>query len=693
MARQIALEKVRNIGFMAHIDAGKTTTTERVLYYTGVSHRIGEVHDGQATMDYMVQEQERGITITSAATTCFWRGCRVNVIDTPGHVDFTVEVERSLRVLDGVVGVFCAVGGVEPQSETVWRQADKYRVPRIAFVNKMDRVGADLKRTVRMIKERLGAQPVLLQLPLGEAEDFEGVIDLIDMKAHYYDGQPGSEEIIKEIPAEYRDEAEALRVELVEAAAESDEELTDRYLSGEELSAKDIRRGIRAGCTSLSAIPVICGSAFKNKALQPLLDAVVDYLPSPLEVAPLVGYDGDEEVICPPKDEDPLAALAFKIVNDPYVGHLTFVRIYAGMLATGQQVLNVNKGHKERIGRLLKMHADQREEVKEVFAGDIVAAVGLRKTGSSDTLADASRPVTLQAIEAPTPVISLAVEPVGRDDVDKLGKALGRLLDEDPSLKAHTDEETGETILSGMGELHLDIIVDRLKREFQTNVQVGKPQVAYREGAKKESRAETKFVRQSGGRGQFGHVVIELIPLKRGSGVEFESKIVGGVIPKEFIPAVEKGMREAAQKGILAGFPVVDFKIRLVDGSFHPVDSSEIAFKIAGSKAFKEALKKADPMILEPIMTVEVVAPEEYIGTVIGDLTARRGKVGNLETRGTTQIVTVAAPLSNMFGYATDMRSATQGRATFSMQFSHYEPAPQAVVEEIIDRVKKKGKE
>ncbi len=693
MARQIALEKVRNIGFMAHIDAGKTTTTERVLFYTGVSHRIGEVHDGQATMDYMVQEQERGITITSAATTCFWRGCRVNIIDTPGHVDFTVEVERSLRVLDGVVGVFCAVGGVEPQSETVWRQADKYRVPRIAFINKMDRVGADLRRTVKMIKERLGARPVLLQLPLGEGEDFEGVIDLINMQAIYYDGQPGSEEIVKEIPEEYRDEAEALRIDLVETAAENDEELTDRYLSGEELSVAEIKKGLRQGCTSLSAVPVICGSAFKNKAVQPLLDAVIDYLPSPLEVAPLVGLQDGEEVVCPARDDDPLAALAFKIVNDPYVGHLTFVRLYAGMLATGQQVLNVNKGHKERIGRLLKMHADQREEVKEVYAGDIVAAVGLRKTGSSDTLADPSRPVTLQAIEAPTPVIRVAVEPVGREDVDGLGKALGRLLDEDPSLKAHTDEETGQTILSGMGELHLDIIVDRLKREFKTNVEVGKPQVAYREGIRKQAGVESKFVRQSGGRGQFGHVVIEMEPLKRGSGIEFESKIVGGVIPKEYIPAVEKGVREAAQKGILAGFPVVDFRVSLVDGSFHPVDSSEIAFKVAGSMAFKEAMKKADPMILEPIMTVEVVAPEEYIGTVIGDLTARRGKVTNLETRGTTQIVTVAAPLSNMFGYATDMRSATQGRATFSMQFSHYEPAPMAVVEEIIDRVKKKGKE
>ncbi len=693
MARQIALEKVRNIGFMAHIDAGKTTTTERVLFYTGVSHRIGEVHDGQATMDYMVQEQERGITITSAATTCFWRGCRVNIIDTPGHVDFTVEVERSLRVLDGVVGVFCAVGGVEPQSETVWRQADKHRVPRIAFVNKMDRVGADLKRTVRMIKERFGARPVLLQLPMGEAEDFQGVIDLVQMKALYFDGQPGSEAIVKEIPAEYLDEAEALRIELVEAAAENDEELTDRYLGGEEFSPAEIKKGLRAGCISLSAVPVLCGSAFKNKAVQPLLDAVVDYLPSPLEVVPMVGMDGENEVVCPPNDDDPLAALAFKIVNDPYVGHLTFVRLYAGKLATGQQVLNVNKGHKERIGRLLKMHADQREEVKEVFSGDIVAAVGLRKTSSSDTLADASRPVVLQAIEAPTPVISLAVEPVGRDDVDRLGKALGRLLDEDPSLKAHTDEETGQTILSGMGELHLDIIVDRLKREFQTNVETGKPQVAYREGLKKAARAEAKFVRQSGGRGQFGHVVIELEPLERGAGVEFESKIVGGVIPKEYIPAVENGVREAAQKGILAGYPVVDFKVSLVDGSFHPVDSSEIAFKVAGSMAFKEVCRKAEPMILEPIMTVEVVAPEEYIGTVIGDLTSRRGRVNNLETRGTTQIVTVFAPLSNMFGYATDMRSATQGRATFSMLFSHYEPAPLAVVEEIIDRVKKKGKD
>jgi len=686
MARLVALNKVRNIGFMAHIDAGKTTTTERVLFYTGVSHRIGEVHDGQATMDYMVQEQERGITITSAATTCFWKGRRVNIIDTPGHVDFTVEVERSLRVLDGVVAVFCAVGGVEPQSEAVWRQADKHLVPRIAFVNKMDRTGADLDRVVRMMKERLGCRPVLLQLPLGKEEGFDGVIDLVNMQAVYYDGQPGSEPTLGPVPKDQLVQAEAMRVALVEAAAENDESLLDRYLAGEELSPAEIMAGLRAGTLALELVPVVCGSAFKNKGIQQLLDAVIDYLPSPLDIPPMKGLLGEKEVPCPPEDDGPLAALAFKIINDPFVGHLTFVRLYSGRLATGQQVLNVTKGHKERIGRLLKMHANQREEVKEVFSGDIVAAVGLRKTGSSDTLADSSRPVILKAIEAPKPVISIAIEPAGREDQDRLGRGLSRLLDEDPSLQARTDEETGQTILSGMGELHLEIILDRLRREFNTKVNMGPPQVAYREGLSKPARAEARYVRQSGGRGQYGHVVMEISPLTRDSGLVFESRIVGGVIPKEFIPAVEKGVREAALKGTVAGFPVVDCQVDLVDGSFHQVDSSELAFKVAGSMAFKEACRKAGPLLLEPIMAVEVVCPEDFVGAVIGDLTSRRGRVTNLETRGTTQIINADTPLANMFGYSTDLRSATQGRATYSMHFSHYDPAPAMVVEEIVGR-------
>ncbi len=687
MARKVALKNVRNIGFMAHIDAGKTTTTERVLFYTGVSHRIGEVHDGQATMDFMVQEQERGITITSAATTCFWRGKRVNIIDTPGHVDFTIEVERSLRVLDGVVAVFCAVGGVEPQSETVWRQADKYRVPRIAFVNKMDRTGADLKRTIRMMRERLGARPVLMQLPIGEAEEFSGVVDLIDMKALYFDGRPGSAVRVADVPAELKEEAEALRVEVIEAAAEVSEELTDRYLAGEEISAQEIRAGIRAGTLARDIIPVLCGSAFKNKGVQPLLDAVVDYLPSPLDVPPIVGFDAEgNEVACPPDDEAPLAGLAFKFMSDPYVGHLAFIRVYAGKLSAGAAVLNASSGKKERIGRLLKMHADQREEIKEVYSGDIVAAVGLKETVTGDTLCDPARPLRLTAIDAPAPVISVAVTPVSRDDAEKLSQALGRLTAEDPSLVVRTDEESGQTILSGMGELHLDIVVDRLKREFKTEVLVGRPQVAYREGITKEAEAEVKYAKQTGGRGQYGHVKIRVRPLEKDDGLRFESKIVGGVIPKEYIRPVEAGVREAATKGVVADYPTVGVGVELIDGSFHAVDSSDLAFKIAGSMALKMALKKAGPRLLEPIMRVEVVTPEEFVGAVMGDLNSRRGRVVGLESRGLTQIIETETPLANMFGYATDLRSATQGRATFSMQFSHYEPAPAAVVEEVIGR-------
>ena len=693
MIRQVPLPKVRNIGFMAHIDAGKTTTTERVLFYTGVSHRIGEVHDGQATMDYMVQEQERGITITSAATTCFWRGYRVNVIDTPGHVDFTIEVERSLRVLDGVVGIFCAVGGVEPQSETVWRQADRHGIPRIAFVNKMDRVGADLDRTLKMMKQRLGARPVLLQLPIGAAEEFEGVIDLVRMKAFRYDGVVGSAAQEVEIPAELVDEAEERRLEMVEAAAETEDDLTERYLAGEALSPTEIVRGLRAGTLALDLVPVLCGSTFRNRAVQPLLDAVIDYLPSPLDVPPMVGLDENgEEVLCPPQDDAPFTGLAFKIINDPYVGHLTFIRVYSGSLATGDQLLNSSKSRKERAGRLLKMHANQREEIKAVFAGDIVAAVGLKQTITGDTLCDPSRPVHLRAIDAPAPVISVAVEPVTREDQDRLSVSLSRLVAEDPSLTARLDEETGQTILSGMGELHLEIIADRLAREFKTRIKIGAPQVAYREGLIGPSEAEGRFVRQSGGRGQYGHVQIKVAPLKRGEGVVFENKIVGGAIPKEFISAVEKGIKGAAKNGVLAGYPVVDLRVELVDGSYHQVDSSEMAFKIAGSMAFQEACRRAGMDLLEPIMTVEAITPEEFVGQVVGDLNSRRGRISGLEAKGTTQIITATVPLGEMFGYATVLRSATQGRATFTMRFDHYQPAPPSILEEILGRAGKKVK-
>lgn len=687
MPRKVALKNVRNIGFVAHIDAGKTTTTERVLYFTGVSHKIGEVHDGQATMDFMAQEQERGITITSAATTCFWNGRRINIIDTPGHVDFTIEVERSLRVLDGVVGVFCAVGGVEPQSETVWRQADKHKVPRIAFVNKMDRTGADLKRTVRMMKDRLGCRPVLLQLPIGEEDEFEGVIDLVNMKALYYDGAADGPIREADIPADMLDEAQALRVELVETAAESDEELTDRYLSGEELSPAEVVAGLRAGVLSMDIVPVMCGSAFKNKGVEPLLDAVVDYLPSPLDVPAMVGQGPDGgEIVCPAEDDAPLAAIAFKLMSDPYIGHLTFIRIYSGSLTAGSHVYNATRGRKERIGRLLKMHADQREEIKEVFAGDIVAAVGLKSAATGDTLTDAANQVVLQAIEAPPTVISIAVKPAKREDGDKMSSALGRLRAEDPSLKVATDHESGQTVLSGMGELHLDIVVDRLRREFGCQVDVDQPEVAYREGLSAEAEQRLKYAKQSGGRGQYADVELRVIPQERGEGFTFVSKIVGGSIPKEFIPAVERGVRGAAAGGILAGYPIEDVKVELFDGSFHAVDSSDLAFKLAGSMAFKKAAAKARPQLLEPIMKLEVVTPDEFIGQVVGDINSRRGRISGMESRGAVQVVNAETPLSGMFGYATDLRSDTQGRAVFSMQFSHYEPAPASVVDEVVGR-------
>ncbi|MEJ2671299.1 MAG: elongation factor G [Deltaproteobacteria bacterium] len=687
MARQIPVNRIRNIGFMAHIDAGKTTTTERILFYTGVTHRLGEVHDGQATMDWMAQEQERGITITSAATTCYWRNHRINIIDTPGHVDFTIEVERSLRVLDGVVAVFDAVGGVEPQSETVWRQADRYGVPRLAFVNKMDRVGADLPRCLKMMRERLNATPVLLQLPLGEEDQFRGIIDLISMKAHIYDKDTKGvrfEEIA--LPAEYQEAAAEARNEMLEVLAEVDEGIMERYLADEPVEDTLIKTALRRGAISSEIVPVLCGSAFKNKGIQPLLDAVVDYLPSPLDVPPVQGVDAQGNVVeRPPEDDAPLAALTFKLLSDPYVGHLTFLRIYSGVLASGTSVLNASKGSKERIGRLLKMHANKREEISEAYAGDIVAAVGLKNTTTGDTLADERQPMLLETLHIPQPVIDIAIEPATKADQDKLGQSLSKIAAEDPSFRVHSDTETGQTIISGMGELHLEIIVDRLMREFKVDARVGKPQVAYRETVTAEAVAEGRFVRQSGGRGQYGHVILNLKPLPAGAGVVFENKIVGGVVPKEFIPAVERGIREAAATGIL-GYPMVDVEITLVDGSYHEVDSSERAFMIAGSMGFKEAARRAKPVLLEPIMDLEIVAPEDFVGEVMGELNARRGRITGMESRGSTQIIHGQVPLATMFGYATTLRSTTQGRATFTMQFDHYEPVAASLAEEILGR-------
>ncbi len=681
---------------MAHIDAGKTTTSERILFYTGVSHKMGEVHDGAATMDWMAQEQERGITITSAATTCFWRGMdkqypetRINIIDTPGHVDFTIEVERSLRVLDGAVAVFCAVGGVEPQSETVWRQADKYGVPRMAFVNKMDRAGADFSRVVQQIRDRLAATAVPIQLPIGAEDQFKGVIDLIRMKAIYWDdASQGTTYEQTEVPAELQADAEAAREQMVEAAAEADEELMEKYLEGGELSTEDIKRGLRQRTIANEIVLALCGTAFKNKGVQALLDAVIEFMPAPNEVPAIEGVLDDGETVASrsSSDDEPFAALAFKIANDPYVGNLTFFRVYSGVLNSGDAVFNPVKGKKERIGRLLQMHSNQREEIKEVRAGDIAAAVGLKEVTTGDTLCDPSNKITLERMEFPDPVISVAVEPKTKDDQEKMGHALGRLAQEDPSFQVRTDEESGQTIISGMGELHLDILVDRMKREFKVEANVGEPQVAYREAIRKQVEQEGKFVRQTGGRGQYGHVHLRLIPQERGDGYEFVSKIVGGVVPKEYIPSVGKGCAEAMESGILAGYPVVDVKVELYDGSYHDVDSSEMAFKVAGSMAFKEGFMKADPVLLEPIMKVEVSTPEEYMGDVVGDLNRRRGVVQGMEDTPTGKQIRALVPLKEMFGYATDLRSATQGRAAYVMEFQEYAEAPSSIADEVIKK-------
>ncbi|MTV49484.1 elongation factor G [Heliobacillus mobilis] len=686
MPRQFPLDKTRNIGIMAHIDAGKTTTTERILFYTGRVHKIGEVHDGAATMDWMVQEQERGITITSAATTCQWRGHRINIIDTPGHVDFTVEVERSLRVLDGAVAVFCSVGGVEPQSETVWRQADKYGVPRIAYINKMDRTGADFFRGVSMIKDRLGANAVPIQLPIGSEDQFKGIIDLVTMKAMIYVDDLGKTSDVSEIPADLLDIANEYREKMVEAVAESDEELMMKYLEGEELTEEEIRNGLRQGTLSVKFTPVLCGSSFKNKGVQPLLDAVVEYLPAPIDIPAVKGVNPDsgEEDHRDVSDDVPFSALAFKIMADPYVGKLAFFRVYSGKLAAGSYVFNSTKGKKERIGRILQMHANHREEIAEVYTGDIAAAVGLKDTTTGDTLCDEKSPIILESMDFPEPVISVAIEPKTKADQDKMGIALQRLSEEDPTFKMHTDHETGQTIISGMGELHLEIIVDRMQREFKVDANVGRPQVAYKETVRGKTKAEGKFVRQSGGRGQYGHAVIEIEPLEAGQGYEFVNKIVGGVIPREYIAPIDNGIREAALTGVLAGYPTIDFRVTLVFGSYHDVDSSEMAFKIAGSMAFKEAAQKAKPVILEPVMKVDVTVPEEYMGDVIGDINSRRGRIEGMEARGNTQIVKGFVPLSEMFGYATDLRSRTQGRGQYIMQISHYEEVPRNIAEGII---------
>jgi elongation factor G len=687
MARQVPLDRTRNIGIMAHIDAGKTTTTERILYYTGINYKIGEVHEGTATMDWMVQEQERGITITSAATTCHWRDHRVNIIDTPGHVDFTIEVERSLRVLDGAVAVFCSVGGVEPQSETVWRQADKYGVPRIAFINKMDRVGANFDRGVSMIRERLGANPVPVQLPLGEEESFRGVVDLVTMKAIIWDDDSlGARYRTDEIPAEIRAAAEAQREKLLEAVADVDEHLLEKYLEGQPIAESEIRKAIRQATLELRLVPVMCGSAFKNRGVQPLLDAVVDYLPSPLDKPAVAGVNPNtqKEETRPADDNAPFAALAFKIMTDPYVGTLTFFRVYSGKLESGNHVLNATKGKRERIGRLLKMHANKREDIKEVYAGDIAAAVGLRECTTGDTVSDEAKPIVLESIEFPDPVISIAIEPKTKQDQERLGTSLQKLATEDPSFRVETDTETGQTIIKGMGELHLEIIVDRLLREFKVDANVGRPQVAYKETIQREVKQEGKFIRQTGGRGQYGHVVLVVSPLPPGSGFEFSDDTKGGTVPREYINAVEKGAREALEGGVLAGYPMVDVKVSLIDGSSHEVDSSEMAFKIAASMALKDAAKKAHPVLLEPVMAVEVVAPEEFMGEVIGNLSSRRGQIQGTEGRAGAQVITAKVPLKEMFGYATDLRSATQGRATYTMQFSHYEPVPQMISEEIM---------
>ena len=688
MPRSHPLDKVRNIGIMAHIDAGKTTTSERILFYTGRTHRLGEVHEGAATMDWMEEEQERGITITSAATTCQWKGYRINLIDTPGHVDFTVEVERSLRVLDGAVAVFCAKGGVEPQSETVWRQASKYHVPRIAYVNKMDITGADFHRVVDMMRTRLGTKAVPIQLPIGKEATFRGIIDLVKMKAEVYYDDEGKDIREEDIPAELLDEATALREEMVEAAAEQDDELMEKFLGGEELTNDEIMSALRAGTLSCSLTPVLCGTSYRNKGVQPLLDAVLAYLPSPLDVPPVHGFvkDGEAEVVRKADDKEPFSALAFKIAADPFVGKLAFFRVYSGTINAGSYVYNSTKKKRERFSRIVMMHANHREDVETVYSGEIAAAVGLKDTTTGDTLCDESHPIVLESMEFPDPVIQVAIEPKTKAGQEKMAIALQRLAEEDPTFKTYTDQETGQTIIAGMGELHLEIIVDRMMREFKVEAVVGKPQVAYKETITKKVTAEGRFVRQTGGHGQYGHCVIEMEPQEPGAGYLFENKIVGGVIPKEFIAPIDAGIQEAAGSGLLGGFEVVDFKVAVIDGSYHDVDSSEMAFKIAGSMAFKNALEKADEKLLEPMMKVETIVPDQYLGDVVGDINSRRGRIDNIETRLGEQSVHCFVPLSEMFGYATDLRSRTQGRGMYTMQFDHYEEVPKSVAEKVVGK-------
>lgn len=689
MARQTSLEHTRNIGIMAHIDAGKTTTTERILYYTGMTHKLGEVHEGAATMDWMEQERERGITITSAATTCFWREHRINIIDTPGHVDFTIEVERSLRVLDGAVAAFDSVQGVEPQSETVWRQADKYHVPRIAFMNKMDRIGADFYGSVQSIIDRLGAKPVPIQIPIGREAEFRGTVDLVRMKGFFYDDETlGAKYKVDEIPSDLLAQATEYREKMLDAVAEFDDQVMEKYLNGHPLTEEEVMRAIRAATISMKITPVLCGSAFKNKGVQQLLDGVVDYLPSPLDIPPVKGVEPNsgKEVERKSDDAEPFAALAFKIMSDPFAGQLTYFRVYSGSLKTGTPVLNVTKGSKDRIGRLLKMHANKREEIEEVHAGDIVAAVGLKGATTGDTLADEKRPVLLEVMKFPEPVIAMAIEPKTKQDQEKMGFALQKLSQEDPSFRVRTDEETAQTIIAGMGELHLEIIVDRMLREFKVEANVGKPEVAFRETIRRKAEAESKYIKQTGGRGQYGHVVLTVEPSETGKGLEFVNKIVGGAIPKEYIPAIEKGVRERMETGVVAGYPLRDVKVTVIDGSYHDVDSNEMAFKIAASMGFSDACKKADPVLLEPIMKVEVLVPQEFMGDVIGNLNGRRGKVQGMKVRAGAQAIDAAVPLMEMFGYATDLRSRTQGRATYSMEFERYEQVPRNIAEAIIKK-------
>jgi len=689
MPRTVALDKTRNIGIMAHIDAGKTTTTERILYYTGINYKIGEVHEGTATMDWMEQEQERGITITSAATTCFWKNFRINIIDTPGHVDFTAEVERSLRVLDGAVALFCAVGGVEPQSETVWRQADKYRVPRIAFVNKMDRPGADFHRCMDMMRTRLHAKPVAIQLPLGTEDNFRGVIDLLENNAILFREEAlGAEFEVTEVPEEFRDMVHEYRDKIIEAAAESDEKLFEKYVGGETVSNEELKSALRKATIAIKVTPVLCGSAFKNKGVQQLLDAVLDYLPSPIDIPPVQGLTTDRErtEVRKPDDKEPFSALVFKIMSDPFVGQLAFFRVYSGTLNSGSYVFNSTKQTRERVGRLLKMHANKREDIKDVQAGDIAAAVGLRNVTTGDTICDEEHQILLEAMDFPEPVIAVAIEPKTKADQEKMGVALGKLAQEDPTFKIHTDTDTNQTIISGMGELHLEIIVDRMMREFKVGANVGKPQVAYKETIRTKADAEGKWIRQTGGHGQYGHVKITVEPSGTGAGFIFENDIIGGSVPREYFKPIEQGIREAMSTGVLAGYEVKDVKVTLYDGSYHEVDSSEMAFKLAASIAFKEGCRKANPVLLEPIMKVEVVLPDEYIGEIIGDLASRRGDIEGQEARPGTQIIKALVPLSEMFGYATDMRSKTQGRATYTMHFAHYDEVPKQIADEIIAR-------